>query len=191
MVLGWSKCTTFIVYFIFILWQSQHILPWLQGWRSHSYENRMLMWRGRAQEVMWAAVNMHEASPAHSLAAHLLLWGLVPNGLWTSPGDPCPTGSKFNLLYIQGPSPPKPIDLLQSYLPLHTPKQADCFTCKSLEKSSIFQLLCFCYFLTSLVAQMVKRLPTMQETRVQSLSREDPLEEEIATHSSTLAWKIP
>ena len=126
-----------------------------------------------------------------SLAAHLLLWGLVPNGPWTSPGDPCPTGSKFNLLYIQGPSPPKPIDLLQSYLPLHTPKQADCFTCKSLEKSSIFQLLCFCYFLTSLVAQMVKRLPTMQETRVQSLSREDPLEEEMATHSSTLAWKIP
>ena len=40
---------------------------------------------------------------------------------------------------------------------------------------------------TSLVAQMVKRLPTMQETRVQSLDLEDPLEKEIATHSSTLA----
>ena len=39
----------------------------------------------------------------------------------------------------------------------------------------------------SLVAQMVKRLPTMQETRVRSLGREDPLEKEIATHSSTLA----
>ena len=43
----------------------------------------------------------------------------------------------------------------------------------------------------SLVAQMVKRLPTMRETRVRSLGREDPLEKEMATHSSTLAWKIP
>ena len=38
---------------------------------------------------------------------------------------------------------------------------------------------------------MVKRLPAMQETWVQSLSQEDPLEKEMATHSSTLAWKIP
>ena len=44
---------------------------------------------------------------------------------------------------------------------------------------------------TSLVAQMVKHLPTMQETQVLSLDQEDPLEKEIATHSSTLAWKIP
>ena len=43
----------------------------------------------------------------------------------------------------------------------------------------------------SLVAQMVKRLPTMQETRVQSLGWEDLLEKEMATHSSILAWKIP
>ena len=43
----------------------------------------------------------------------------------------------------------------------------------------------------SLVAQMVKCLPTMQETRVRSLDGEDPLEKEMATHSSTLAWKIP
>ena len=42
-----------------------------------------------------------------------------------------------------------------------------------------------------LVAQMVKYLPTMQETGVQSLGQEDPLEKEMATHSSTLAWKIP
>ena len=45
--------------------------------------------------------------------------------------------------------------------------------------------------MTSLVAQTVKRLPTMQETRVQSLGREDALEKEMATHSSSLAWKIP
>ena len=38
---------------------------------------------------------------------------------------------------------------------------------------------------------MVKRLPTMRETRVRSLAWEDPLEKEMATHSSTLAWKIP
>ena len=44
--------------------------------------------------------------------------------------------------------------------------------------------------LTSLVAQMVKRLPTMQETWVQSLGQEDPLEKETATHSSILAWRI-
>ena len=37
----------------------------------------------------------------------------------------------------------------------------------------------------------VKNLPAMQETRVQSLSQEDPLKKEMATHSSILAWKIP
>ena len=45
--------------------------------------------------------------------------------------------------------------------------------------------------LTSLVAQMVKRLSTMQETRVRALGWEDPLEKEMAIHSSTIAWKIP
>ena len=41
------------------------------------------------------------------------------------------------------------------------------------------------------VAQMVKRLSAVQETWVRSLGWEDPLEKEMATHSSTLAWKIP
>ena len=44
---------------------------------------------------------------------------------------------------------------------------------------------------TSLVAQTVKRLPTMWETQVRFLGWEDPLEKEMASHSSTLAWKIP
>ena len=44
---------------------------------------------------------------------------------------------------------------------------------------------------TSLVAQTVKRLPTMWESRVRSLGRKDPLKKEMATHSSILAWKIP
>ena len=42
-----------------------------------------------------------------------------------------------------------------------------------------------------MVAQTVKRLPAMQETWVPFLGREDPLEKEMAIHSSTLAWKIP
>ena len=43
----------------------------------------------------------------------------------------------------------------------------------------------------SLVAQSLKRLPARRETRVQPLGQEDPLEKEMATHSSILAWKIP
>ena len=46
-------------------------------------------------------------------------------------------------------------------------------------------------FRASLVAQMVKCLPAMRETWVQSLGLEDPLEKEMATHSSTHVWKIP
>ena len=41
------------------------------------------------------------------------------------------------------------------------------------------------------MAQMIKHLSTIQETQVQSLGQEDPLEKEMATHSSTLGWKIP
>jgi len=41
------------------------------------------------------------------------------------------------------------------------------------------------------VAQIVKHLPAMQETWIQSLGQEDPLEKEMAIHSSTLAWEIP
>ena len=41
------------------------------------------------------------------------------------------------------------------------------------------------------MVQMVKHLPASQETQVQSLGREDPLEKEMATHSSILAWRIP
>ena len=47
------------------------------------------------------------------------------------------------------------------------------------------------YSWASLVAQMAKNPPTMQETWVQSLGSEDPLEEYMATHSSNLAWRIP
>ena len=47
------------------------------------------------------------------------------------------------------------------------------------------------FFLASLVTQMVKNLSAMQETWVRSRSWEDPLEKEMATHSSILAWRIP
>ena len=61
-------------------------------------------------------------------------------------------------------------------------------------KMRVFFFLSFIllFFLnwTSLVAQMVKLLPTMRETWVQSLGQEDLLEKEMATHSSILAWKI-
>ena len=47
------------------------------------------------------------------------------------------------------------------------------------------------FFRASLVAQVVKNLPEMRETWVQSLGWEDPLEKRMAIHSSILAWKIP
>ena len=46
-------------------------------------------------------------------------------------------------------------------------------------------------WMASLIAQMVKNLPAVQQTQVQSLGQEDPLEKEMATHSSILTWKIP
>ena len=52
-------------------------------------------------------------------------------------------------------------------------------------------LMAFNIIRASLVVQRVKCLPAMQETWVQSLGWEDPLEKEMATHSSILAWKIP
>ena len=58
-------------------------------------------------------------------------------------------------------------------------------------ESSYLCLRCTLMYRASLVAQRLKRLPARRETRVQSLGREDPLEKEMATHSSILAWKIP
>ena len=69
----------------------------------------------------------------------------------------------------------KPIEILSSN---HPP-------IKIIKKYSIHSLQAF------LVAQMVKNLPAMQETRVQSLDWEDSREKGMATHSSILAWKIP
>ena len=57
--------------------------------------------------------------------------------------------------------------------------------------SLLFNMLSGLVMQQSLVAQMVKRLPAMRETWVRFLGREDPLEKEMAIHSSILAWKIP
>ena len=56
---------------------------------------------------------------------------------------------------------------------------------------SLTQLRDFHFHFDFLMAQTVKNLSAMRETRVPSLGREDPLEEEMATHSSVLAWRIP
>ena len=60
----------------------------------------------------------------------------------------------------------------------------------SITKSWQYYLLVF-FLLASLRSQMVKNLPAVQETQVQSLGWEDPLEKEMETHSSILAWEIP
>ena len=58
--------------------------------------------------------------------------------------------------------------------------------CDPMEYSPLYSSVC-----ASLVPQLVKNLPAMQEIWVQVLGQEDPLEKEMATHSSILAWRIP
>ena len=55
----------------------------------------------------------------------------------------------------------------------------------------LYIYMCVCVCIYTLVAQMVKNLPAMQETWVQSLGQKDPLKKEIVTHSSILVWRIP
>ena len=62
------------------------------------------------------------------------------------------------------------------------------------EKQDFYDFFFFFFFFVtraSLTAHSVKNLPAMQETQFQLLGQEDPLEKETATHSSTLAWRIP
>ena len=65
------------------------------------------------------------------------------------------------------------------------------FSSTTVQKHQFFGAQPFLLSRTSLVAQIVTRLSTMWETRVQALGWEDPLEKEMAIHSSTIAWKIP
>ena len=69
------------------------------------------------------------------------------------------------------------------------------FVCEIVYSTEIFNYLLIVPLsmtsCASLVTQMVKNLPAMQETQLRSLGQEDPLEKGIATHSSTLAWRAP
>ena len=102
--------------------------------------------------------------------------GLIP-GLGRSPG-----GGSGNPLQYSGLENPHGQRSQAGYRPWGR-KESD--TIEQLH----FHFLCAQMF--SLVAQMVKNLPAMRETWVQSLGWEDPLEKEMATHSSILAWRIP
>ena len=82
----------------------------------------------------------------------------------------------LDLLAVQG--------TLKSLLQHHSSKA-------SILRRSAFFIVQLSHPLTSLVAQTVNRLSTMRETRVPSLGWQDPLEKEMAIHSSTIAWKIP
>ena len=62
---------------------------------------------------------------------------------------------------------------------------------KRYSRVSLYIVLDLKLMRASLVAQRLKRLPAMRETWVRSLGQEDPLEKEMATHSSILAWRIP
>ena len=75
---------------------------------------------------------------------------------------------------------PTPVFWLGEFHGLYSP-----WGCKELDTTVRLSLW------ASLVAQMVKSLPAVRETWVQSLGQEDPLEKEMATHSSILTWKIP
>ena len=59
------------------------------------------------------------------------------------------------------------------------------------EKEKDYEVKSLSLLIKGQVSQTVKRLPTIWETQVRFLGREDPLEKEMVTHSSTLAWKIP
>ena len=82
----------------------------------------------------------------------------------------------LDLLAVQG--------TLKSFLQYHSSKA-------SILRRSAFFIVQLSHPLTSLVAQMVNHLSTMRETWVPSLGWQDPLEKEMAIHSSTIAWKIP
>ena len=75
-----------------------------------------------------------------------------------------------------------------------SPAMAGRFLIRWTTREGLIKLLLIYVFtssMASLVAQRLKHLPAVQETWVRSLGREDPLEKEMATHSSILAWRIP
>ena len=94
----------------------------------------------------------------------------------------------FEMSSIAGPVKTKLYDNM-CHLLSHIPN-GGCIMIASYFRKTLFWVIITSYR-ASLVAQRLKRLPAMQETRVRSLDQEVPLEKEMATHSSILAWKIP
>jgi len=89
-----------------------------------------------------------------------------------------------------------PFKKFSSHHPLLLEESSDCFvclkkTCMYVLVPAYFSLLILNLVCPSLVAQIVKNLPAVQETWVWSLGLEDPLEKGMATHFSILAWRIP
>ena len=96
------------------------------------------------------------------------------------------TLSRFVIVFL-----PRSNHLLISWLQspstvILEPKKRKSVTTSTFSLSIYHAVMC-----ASLVAQRLKHLPVMQETWVRSLGREDPLEKQMATHSSILAWRIP
>ena len=85
---------------------------------------------------------------------------------------------------------PTPVFLAWKIPWMEKPGRLQSMGSKKLEITEWLHIL-FRWYLTSLVAQRLKHLPPMRETWVWSLGQEDPLEKEMATHSSILAWRIP
>ena len=94
---------------------------------------------------------------------------------------------------LRGPAPTCSLCCRTLLLAQGPPLQARLALQMSLFHSELFcfRICALLFSPTSLVAQTVKRLPAMRETQVQTLGGEDPLEKEMAPHSSTIAWRIP
>ena len=120
--------------------------------------------------------------------SHVRLFSTSWNSRWNSLGQNTGVGSCFLLQGIfptQGSNP----DLLHCRQILYQQSQQGS---PALFHSFYRLVIFYCvYIWASLVAQMVKNLPAVQEIWVPSLGREDPLEKEMATHSSIFAWIIP
>ena len=100
----------------------------------------------------------------------------------------------FSVFAQSLPAPPHPFCSFPLFLFLIAEEGfliSSCYSLKLCIQMLISFLFSFAFPLTSLVAQTVKHLSIMWETQVRSLGQEDPLEKEMAIHSSTIAWKIP
>ena len=175
--LGLHCCTQ-----VFLWGGRRELLSSCGAWASHGcslsfYRSQA---KGRASFSSCGAWAQQLWLPSsRALAQQLWHETQLPRGMWIHPG-PCLLHWQVDsyLLLYRG-SPEKALLILNDGR-LHQ----NC-------RYSLSSLYRISPLMTSLVAQMVKCLPTMQQTWVRSLDWEDPLEKEIATHSSTLAWKIP